>query len=244
MERGNGNTVLLTVIGVATLLVALVGATFAYFTASISTDAENGTVNVTTSTLANLEMTSLKEDSDVNGSVYPGWVGYQAIQVKASGVEGNKAKYELSLNVTGAADLRGMVTYTACKVENGSSALANPVSTAAGSTTTFKYVAGELATSTSAVAGKTAYYIDGSDVANPSTCTAISTGTLTGNTITLTSGKSLTIPSGNGDIFDLYYITYEFTNVTDAGANNANEQNAAQGQTFNVEPVFGVLSAQ
>lgn len=32
-ERKNGNTVLLTIIGVATLLVALVGATFAYFTA-------------------------------------------------------------------------------------------------------------------------------------------------------------------------------------------------------------------
>ena len=35
-SRGNGNTVLLTVVGVATLLVALVGATFAYFSASIS----------------------------------------------------------------------------------------------------------------------------------------------------------------------------------------------------------------
>ncbi len=39
-ERGNnnGNTVLLTVIGVATLLVALVGATFAYFSASINNE--------------------------------------------------------------------------------------------------------------------------------------------------------------------------------------------------------------
>lgn len=37
-EKGNnnGNTILLTVIGVATLLVALVGATFAYFSASIT----------------------------------------------------------------------------------------------------------------------------------------------------------------------------------------------------------------
>lgn len=33
-EKKNGNTVLLTVIGVATLLVALVGATFAYFSAT------------------------------------------------------------------------------------------------------------------------------------------------------------------------------------------------------------------
>ena len=41
MEKGNDkNTVLLTVIGIATLLVAIVGATFAYFTASVNyTDA-------------------------------------------------------------------------------------------------------------------------------------------------------------------------------------------------------------
>ena len=243
MERGNGNTVLLTVIGVATLLVALVGATFAYFTANISTDAVNGTVNVTTSTLADLEMTSLKQDNKVNGSVYPGWVGYQAVQVKATGVAGNKAKYSLSLTVTGDAALRGMVNYTACHVDNGSTALAAPVATAAGSATTFKYVAGSLATNTTAVAGKTAYYINGSDVANPSTCTPISNGTLTGNSIELTPGKSLTIPSGEGtqNIYDLYYIIYDFTNETE-GANI--EQNTAQGQTFNVAPVFTVLSAQ
>ena len=45
MERKN--TVLLTVIAVATLLVAVVGATFAYFTAS-GGSTENSTVNVTT----------------------------------------------------------------------------------------------------------------------------------------------------------------------------------------------------
>lgn len=37
-ENKNGNTALLTVIGVATLLVALIGATFAYFSASVSND--------------------------------------------------------------------------------------------------------------------------------------------------------------------------------------------------------------
>lgn len=37
-ERGDGNTILLTVIGVATLLVALVGATFAYFSAQITNE--------------------------------------------------------------------------------------------------------------------------------------------------------------------------------------------------------------
>ena len=36
MKEGNNNTVLLTVIGIATLLVAVVGATFAYFSAQLS----------------------------------------------------------------------------------------------------------------------------------------------------------------------------------------------------------------
>lgn len=46
-NKNNGNTVLLTVIGVATLLVALVGATFAYFSASINNDS-NQSVSITT----------------------------------------------------------------------------------------------------------------------------------------------------------------------------------------------------
>lgn len=46
-NKGDGNTILLTVIGVATLLVALVGATFAYFSATISNDS-NQSVNITT----------------------------------------------------------------------------------------------------------------------------------------------------------------------------------------------------
>lgn len=39
IEKGNGSTVLLTVVGVAALMVALVGATFAYFTTNIQNDA-------------------------------------------------------------------------------------------------------------------------------------------------------------------------------------------------------------
>ena len=48
-ENNNGNTVLLTVIGVATLLVALVGATFAYFTATI-TNRSTQSVSLSTAT--------------------------------------------------------------------------------------------------------------------------------------------------------------------------------------------------
>jgi len=48
-DAQRGNTVLLTIIGVATLLVALVGATFAYFSATVS-NTNNESVTVTTQT--------------------------------------------------------------------------------------------------------------------------------------------------------------------------------------------------
>ena len=49
MEKERKNTVLLTVIGIATLLVAIVGATFAYFTAIVTTDETQSTIVVTSS---------------------------------------------------------------------------------------------------------------------------------------------------------------------------------------------------
>ena len=55
-DSQRNNTILLTVIGVATLLVALVGATFAYFSATI-TNNSNQSVNITTATPVSLVYT-------------------------------------------------------------------------------------------------------------------------------------------------------------------------------------------
>lgn len=49
MEKGRRDTVLLTVIAIATLLVAIVGATFAYFTAQISGTNRGSTVTIRSS---------------------------------------------------------------------------------------------------------------------------------------------------------------------------------------------------
>lgn len=44
MSEGKNNTVMLTIIGIATLLIAVVGATFAYFSATLTgTDSEKNT---------------------------------------------------------------------------------------------------------------------------------------------------------------------------------------------------------
>lgn len=55
-DAQRGNTILLTIIGVATLLVALVGATFAYFSATVSNNSRES-VNVTTQEPIALEYT-------------------------------------------------------------------------------------------------------------------------------------------------------------------------------------------
>ncbi len=58
-EKGDGNTILLTVIGVATLLVALVGATFAYFSTQVNNES-NQSLSITTAAPAGLQYVGQK----------------------------------------------------------------------------------------------------------------------------------------------------------------------------------------
>lgn len=51
MNEGKGNTVLLTIIGIATLLVAVIGATFAYFTAVLSGEEQGTTMTINSGTI-------------------------------------------------------------------------------------------------------------------------------------------------------------------------------------------------
>lgn len=84
-NSGRKNTILLTVIGVSTLLVALVGATFAYFTATLSGNPTTDNVNITTDTygltvvyedgkdsisLENQNLT-VRDASDTDSTTYP-----------------------------------------------------------------------------------------------------------------------------------------------------------------------------
>ncbi len=67
-EKNNNNkrhTILLTVIGIATLLVAVVGATFAYFTATVSGNASNDNVQVQTATYG-LEVAYQDSNNSIN----------------------------------------------------------------------------------------------------------------------------------------------------------------------------------
>lgn len=98
------NTILLTVIAVATLLVAVVGATFAYFTAtSSSTPANADTGDVTTAQIASVNVTST---ADKNAYLeYPG-----GISVLGAGVQ--ITKDAVSAGSTSTVDYDVTLTYT------------------------------------------------------------------------------------------------------------------------------------
>lgn len=101
MERENGNTVLLTVIGIATLLVALVGATFAYFTATVS-DESNQSVVITTASVASLTFTGSNSFALTN--VVPGTAATDSAVFTIANPGGTNTityRYDLALVVDG-----------------------------------------------------------------------------------------------------------------------------------------------
>ena len=100
------NTILLTVIAVATLLVAVVGATFAYFTAtsSVTGEGNEGTVNTAT----NIGSVAINQ-TDIaasNNTIYPGTMNYVGTIIQAT-------KTDTTENFTLDYSLTGTVSVTA-----------------------------------------------------------------------------------------------------------------------------------
>ena len=92
-----GNTVLLTVIAVATLLVAVVGATFAYFTASVSTTGSSSII-VQAAKIGEIVFTDGKEINLQN--VLPGTEATKTFTIKAQNTTNTTGiSYAVSLNI-------------------------------------------------------------------------------------------------------------------------------------------------
>lgn len=95
MGENKGQTIFLSVIGIATLLVAIIGATFAYFTTSMG--GTQGTVNVTT---AKLGSSSFTAESVSATAVLPGWTSEAktvTVELEPSDYD---VKYTCTLNMT------------------------------------------------------------------------------------------------------------------------------------------------
>lgn len=100
------NTVLLTVIAVATLLVAVVGATFAYFTAANSTTGDAaGNVNVNTATEGAELVLNISKVTGSNNIFYPGTKNFVGATASASFKDNNAPadgkNYNISYALTG-----------------------------------------------------------------------------------------------------------------------------------------------
>lgn len=116
MERKN--TILLTVIAIATLLVAVVGATFAYFTATFTPEnASNNNVNVTTKVLASASFDYGDAITPVENAL-PGYKILKKMTVKGAG-DANAEKMTLELTLTPKIDeeFGSDIKYTIYKVE-------------------------------------------------------------------------------------------------------------------------------
>lgn len=104
------NTVLLTVIAVATLLVAVVGATFAYFTASNTTSGDAaGNVNVNTATESASLVLNVDKVTGSNNIFYPGTKNYvgatASAQFKDNNAPADGKEYNVSYTLTGTVTL-------------------------------------------------------------------------------------------------------------------------------------------
>ncbi len=103
------NMVLLTVIAVATLLVAVVGATFAYFSITTTNNfgggaSDQGKTNITASDAANADAITITESSNAGSftetGVYPGHKEVAAIKVNAKSAQGTVPSIKITYNTT------------------------------------------------------------------------------------------------------------------------------------------------
>ena len=97
MENNKGQTIFLSVIGIATLLVAIVGATFAWFSTTISGD--GASANITTASISALQLNG----TQVSGTnVLPGWESADASFTISGTVTGSvSVPYTCEINKTG-----------------------------------------------------------------------------------------------------------------------------------------------
>ena len=124
------NVIFLSVIAVATLLTAVIGTTFAYFTASITTsNADNSNTKVTTKTVAGAVMDMGSKIEATN--VLPGYKTVKPVTVVGSGADDAQAA---NATITITPSLGSFSTDVTWKLYKSSTAItctSNPVTTGA-----------------------------------------------------------------------------------------------------------------
>ncbi len=103
MENNRGQTIFMSVIGVATLLVAIVGATFAYFTIQVSGNNTASSITITTADVAGVTFTDGSAITVANA--YPGYSKSKTFTVASAGGNASSSIDYIVELVTSNADL-------------------------------------------------------------------------------------------------------------------------------------------
>ena len=80
MENNRGQSIFLSVVGIATLLVAIVGATFAYFSISVTGNENASSIRVTTAKVGGITFDGTGAGVEAT-DVYPGWTATKTFTV-------------------------------------------------------------------------------------------------------------------------------------------------------------------
>lgn len=210
------NTILLTVIAIATLLVAVVGATFAYFTATVSVDEETADKNITDVTTQTMVSAKMAFGNKVDATnVLPGYKAVRTINITGAGEQGDipvNAVITVKPTIADAfiVDGKSDVTWKLFKSDVEITCTSNQQTTTGAYSDAATCKAGE---------------------ADISTLTPVLQGTAEN------ANQEATLPiSVEYNTDDNYYLVVEYANNGD--------QNAQQGQNFQVVLDFAAASIQ
>ena len=101
MENNRGQSIFLSVVGIATLLVAIVGATFAYFSISVTGNENASSIKVTTAKVGGVTFSGTGAEISVNNA-YPGWTATRTFTIQTDSTSDASAsvQYQIILHST------------------------------------------------------------------------------------------------------------------------------------------------
>jgi len=101
MENNRGQSIFLSVVGIATLLVAIVGATFAYFSITVTGNDTASSIRVTTAKLGGVTYSGNSDKIEAT-NVYPGWSAQKTFTITSDSTMDSDARidYDIVLRTT------------------------------------------------------------------------------------------------------------------------------------------------
>ena len=188
------NVIFLSVIAVATLLTAVIGTTFAYFTANFTvSNKENATSTVNTKTLVGTTVT-LGAPIKPTETVYPGFKGVQEVTVEGTKTGEVAGKVTLTVTPTIATEFGTDIEWALYE-------------------STTKITCADPVTNTTADAA-------GNKVYQTTECTDVSSATPVMEANTASAAKKYTVTVNAGETHK-FYLVAEYKNSTTAAQNSA-----------------------